>query len=52
MGTYRELQQALEQQLRQLAQLPELKGPNIQRLIDKLSSNRFNLVVLGAFKRG
>jgi len=52
MGTYRELQQALEQQLRQLARLPELKGPNIQRLIDKLSSNRFNLVVLGAFKRG
>ncbi len=52
MGTYRELQEALEQQLQQLAQLPELKGPNLQRLIDKLRTNRFNLVVLGAFKRG
>ncbi len=52
MGTYRELQEALERQLHQLAQLPELKGPNLQRLIDKLRTNRFNLVVLGAFKRG
>jgi len=52
MGTYRELQEALEQQLSHLAQLPELKGPNLQRLIDKLRTNRFNLVVLGAFKRG
>ncbi|MCX5887965.1 MAG: dynamin family protein [Deltaproteobacteria bacterium] len=52
MGTYRELQEALERQLQQLAQLPELKGPNLQRLIEKLRSNRFNLVVLGAFKRG
>jgi small GTP-binding protein len=52
MGTYRELQEALERQLQQLAQLPELKGPNLQRLIDKLRTNRFNLVVLGAFKRG
>ncbi len=52
MGTYRELQGALEQQLQQLARLPELKGPNLQRLIDKLRTNRFNLVVMGAFKRG
>ena len=52
MGTYRELQEALERQLQQLAQLPELKGPNLQRLVDKLRTNRFNLVVLGAFKRG
>ena len=52
MGTYRELQEALERQLQQLAQLPELKGPHLQRLIDKLRTNRFNLVVLGAFKRG
>lgn len=52
MGTYRELQEDLERQLHQLAQLPELKGPNLQRLIDKLRTNRFNLVVLGAFKRG
>jgi len=52
MGTYRELQEALERQLHQLAQLPELKGPNLQRLIEKLRTNRFNLVVMGAFKRG
>ena len=52
MGTYRELHEALERQLHQLAQLPELKGPNLQRLIDKLRTNRFNLVVLGGFKPG
>jgi small GTP-binding protein len=52
MGTYRELQEALARQLQQLAQWPELKGPNLQRLMDKLRTNRFNLVVLGAFKRG
>ena len=52
MGIYRELQEALEQQLSHLAQLPELKGPKLQRLIYKLRTNRFNLVVLGAFKRG
>ena len=52
MKTYRELQEALEQQLSHLAQLPELKGPNLQRLIDKLRTNCFNLVVMGAFKRG
>ncbi len=52
MGAYRELQEALMQKLTQLSQLPEMKGPNIQGLIDKLRQNRFNLVVLGAFKRG
>ena len=52
MRAYRDLQEALMQQLTQLSQLPEIKGPNIQRLIDKLRENRFNLVVLGAFKRG
>ncbi len=52
MGTYRELQEALVHQLRELARLPELQGPNLKRLIDKLQQNRFNLVVLGAFKRG
>jgi small GTP-binding protein len=52
MGTYRDLQEALERQLQQLARQPELKGPNLQRLIDKLRANRFNLVVMGAFKRG
>ena len=52
MRAYRDLQEALMQQLTQLSQLPEIKGPNIQRLITKLRENRFNLVVLGAFKRG
>lgn len=52
MGSYRELQEALEKHLSQLARLPELKGPNLQQLIEKLRQNRFNLVVLGAFKRG
>jgi ribosome biogenesis GTPase A len=52
MGEYRELQESLEQQLVQLASFPALRGPKIDRLIDKLRENRFNLVVLGAFKRG
>lgn len=52
MRAYRDLQEVLRQQLTQLSQLPEIKGPNIQRLITKLRENRFNLVVLGAFKRG
>jgi len=52
MGAYRELQEALMRQLTRLSQLPEMKGPNIQRLINKLQENRFNLVILGAFKRG
>lgn len=52
MGDYRLLQEALEQQLSHLAQLPELKGSRLPNLIAKLRENRFNLVVLGAFKRG
>ena len=52
MGIYRDLKEALEKELSRLAGLPELKGPNLARLIDKLRENRFNLVVLGAFKRG
>lgn len=52
MGTYQTLKEALEQELLRLAGLPELKGPNLQRLLDKLRQNRFNLVILGAFKRG
>jgi GTPase Era involved in 16S rRNA processing len=52
MGTYRKLQEALENQLSRLAGFPELKGPNLHRLLDKLRQNRFNLVILGAFKRG
>ena len=52
MGTYQQLQQALEEQLSQLTRLPEFQGPAVQRLLDKLRQNRFHLVVLGAFKRG
>ncbi len=52
MGTYRQFQEALEHQLVQLTKFPELKGSNIAQLIDKLRENRFNLVILGAFKRG
>ena len=52
MGTYRQFQEALENQLVRLTQFPELKGPNLAQLIDKLRQNRFNLVILGAFKRG
>ncbi len=52
MGTFQQLQEALEQQLTRLTRLPELQGPVIQRLLDKLRQNRFHLVVLGAFKRG
>jgi GTP-binding protein EngB required for normal cell division len=52
MGAYREFQEALMRQLTRLSQLPEMKGPNIQGLINKLQENRFNLVMLGAFKRG
>jgi len=52
MGVYRDLKEDLEKELSQLAGLPELQGPNLAQLIDKLRENRFNLIVLGAFKRG
>jgi hypothetical protein len=52
MGTYQQFQEALETQLIRLTQFTELKGSNIEQLIDKLRQNRFNLVILGAFKRG
>ncbi len=52
MGGYGDLKENLEKKLSQLAGLPELKGPNLVQLIDKLRQNRFNLVILGAFKRG
>lgn len=52
MGVYRDLKEALEKELSQLAGLPEVKGPQVARLLDKLRENRFNLVILGAFKRG
>ncbi len=52
MGTYKQLQGALEQQLTQLAKLPEFQSSSLARLLDKLRQNRFHLVVLGAFKRG
>jgi ribosome biogenesis GTPase A len=52
MGTYRQFQEALEHQLVNLTRFPEMKGPNLAQLVEKLRQNRFNLVVLGAFKRG
>jgi len=52
MGVYRNLKETLEKELLQLAGLAELQGSNLAQLIDKLRENRFNLVVLGAFKRG
>jgi small GTP-binding protein len=52
MGVYRDLKEDLEKELSQLAGLSELQGSNLAQLIDKLRENRFNLVVLGAFKRG
>ena len=52
MGVYRDLKENLEKELSQIAGLPEVKGPQMARLLDKLRENRFNLVILGAFKRG
>ncbi len=52
MLIYRQLQEALKQQLSQLARLPEMNIPSLLRLLEKLRENRFNLVILGAFKRG
>jgi small GTP-binding protein len=52
MGIYRQLQEALENHLVRLTQFPELQGSNVAQLMDKLRENRFNLVILGAFKRG
>jgi ribosome biogenesis GTPase A len=52
MGTFQQLKESLEQHLVQISGLPGLKAAVIQGLLDKLRQNRFNLVVLGAFKRG
>ena len=52
MGVYRELKEDLEGELSRLAALPEVRGPLLTQLLDKLRENRFNLVILGAFKRG
>ncbi len=52
MGVYRELKEDLEGELDRLAALPEVRGALLTQLLDKLRQNRFNLVVLGAFKRG
>lgn len=52
MGMYRRFQEALEQQFSQLARLPDMDTPGLLRLLTKLRENRFNLVILGAFKRG
>ena len=52
MESYRQFKEALEYQLVELEKFPDLKGSNLAQLINKLRENRFNLVVLGAFKRG
>ncbi|MGQ9688073.1 MAG: dynamin family protein [Desulfobaccales bacterium] len=52
MRTFHQLKEALEQHLKQLSALPDIKAATIQGLLDKLRQNRFHLLVLGAFKRG
>jgi ribosome biogenesis GTPase A len=52
MANYHELRMALENQLSRVVQIPELQPASFQRLLEKLRQNRFNLVILGAFKRG
>jgi ribosome biogenesis GTPase A len=52
MADYHELRMALEDQLSRVVQIPELQAASFQRLLEKLRQNRFNLVILGAFKRG
>jgi ribosome biogenesis GTPase A len=52
MATYHELQEALAAQLSRAAGLPEMPAAGFNRLLEKLRQNRFNLVMLGAFKRG
>ena len=52
MSTYKQLQQTLEQQLENLSRFPEISRANISFILEKLRQNRFNLVMLGAFKRG
>jgi small GTP-binding protein len=52
MSTYKQLQQTLALQLENLSRFPEISRANITFLLDKLRQNRFNLVMLGAFKRG
>jgi small GTP-binding protein len=52
MPLYRQLREALESQLLHLSRLPEMKTPSLLRLVEKLRDNHFNLVILGAFKRG
>jgi len=52
MGVFRELKEDLEGELCRLAALPEVMEPRLTQLLEKLRENRFNLVILGAFKRG
>lgn len=52
MGFFRQLQEALTQTLNRLEQVPDMNRAGVQRLMEKLRQNRFNLVILGAFKRG
>jgi ribosome biogenesis GTPase A len=52
MSIYKQFQQSLKQQLENLARFPEISRTNVAFILDKLRQNRFNLVMLGAFKRG
>lgn len=42
MAVYRDLKEALEKQISQLTGLPEVQGPQLARLLEKLKENRFN----------
>lgn len=52
MGFFRQLQDSLTQTLHRLEQVPDINHEGVQRLLNKLRQSHFNLVILGAFKRG
>jgi len=52
MTQYQQLQHELAQQLATLQHFPDIKQSYLASLLAKLQQNRFNLVMLGAFKRG
>ncbi len=52
MTHYQRLQQELAQHLATLQRFPDINQSYLTSLLTKLQQNRFNLVMLGAFKRG
>jgi len=52
MTQYQQLQHELAQHLANLQHFPEINQSYLSSLLTKLQENRFNLVMLGAFKRG